>query len=224
MVGRAAEIQMQLRPIRSPPQQRKKERHQTRKRPKSGERPAGTCAPVTVLVRADASSGAGKAGRRACRPRPSRIRGRTFLRNAGTAPPPRAADETSSAHGASVIQRACRRARLACQEPFVYVRSPIGAAAGTDSELVWLEGVAGSARPRGGQLLHRAAASGANRRINLGKNLAGASRSLHDRQVNACPRRANARLRRRPERQFHRGPCQTRAAGDRASREIHPVP
>ena len=87
-----------------------------------------------------------------------------------------------------------RRERLACREPsFMFhprwerppelVRILFGRRA-------WL--VRADASGRGG-LLHRAAASGANRRINLGKDFACAARSLHERQVNACSRRANAR-------------------------------
>ena len=99
--GRAAEDQMLFRYIRAPLQQRKKECHQTGERHKSRQLLAGTVAPVTASVRADASCGAGKAGKRACRLRPSRIRGKTFRDSAGTVPQPRAANETSSAHGAS---------------------------------------------------------------------------------------------------------------------------
>ena len=68
------------------------------------------------------------------------------------------------------------------------------------------------------------AASGANRRINLGKDLPCAARSLHQSQINACSRSANARLGRRPERQFQRHPRERQADENRASDGVHPLP
>jgi hypothetical protein len=98
---------------------------------------------VTPAVRADAPSGADKAGRRAFPPHPLRILGRKFLRNADTAPPLHAADETGSEHGASPPRRVCRRARLACQEPFVWVASAMETVPDGASELVCRMGSAG---------------------------------------------------------------------------------
>jgi len=76
---------------------------------------------ATVSVRADATSGADKAGKRVFPLRPLRILGRKFLRNGGTAPPLHAEDETGSEHGASPSRRVCGKVQLVCQEPFVCV-------------------------------------------------------------------------------------------------------
>lgn len=70
-------------------------------------------------MRPDAPSGADKAGTRAYRPRPSRIRDRMYLRSADIAPPLRAADERGSAHVSAPKRRVCRRAQLACRKPLI---------------------------------------------------------------------------------------------------------
>ena len=98
---------------------------------------------MTLSVWADAPSGADKVGRRAFPPHPLHILGRKFLRNADNAPPPHAADETGSEHGATPPRRVCRRARLEYQEPFVWVTSAMEAVMDGASGLVCGLGSAG---------------------------------------------------------------------------------
>jgi len=105
---------------------------------------------ATASVRADAPSDADKAGRRAFPPHPLRILGRKFLRNAGTAQPLHAAGETGSAHGASLSRGVYRRARLACQEPFVCVASAMETVPDGASEFVRMESSAGWTLVTGG--------------------------------------------------------------------------
>jgi hypothetical protein len=84
---------------------------------------------VTSSARADAPTGADKAGRLVFPPRLLRIRGRTFPRSEGTLRPLPAADETSSEHAASPSRRSCARVRLVFQEAFVCVAAGIEAVA-----------------------------------------------------------------------------------------------
>ena len=144
---------------------------------------------MTALARADAPSGADTADRPACLLRRLRIHGRMFLRNADSALPLHAADETSSEHGAKFI---------------------VGAAGVSEAIRLWgIRDGRGRRRCFGIQLdrdpsrleagygngrLHGDIARGANCPIDCVKDLASATCSLHQRQVNACSRGANTEI------------------------------
>src|SRR4051794_36858415 len=80
-----------------------------------------TNVPRMPSVASDVLSDADTAGRLASHPRHLRIRGRTSPRSAGTDPPLRAADGTSTGHGATRSGRTCAKMRLVYRAPFVYV-------------------------------------------------------------------------------------------------------
>lgn len=86
-------------------------------------------------VRPDTLTDADTVGKPVFPLRPLRIRGRTFLRSAGTLPLLPAVDETSSGHGASPSPRLSGRIRLFFQEPFVCVAAAMEAVAAA-SDLV----------------------------------------------------------------------------------------